>query len=91
MALRDPPMQPRYFTVEELRPREGNGLARGSDRVPIPKTAVERQRGGADCGRPRAALPTRLLFPDSVFFLFCLQIERTGPRCPCPTAVFMAA
>lgn len=84
MALRDPPIQPCYFTVEGLRPREENGPAQGGDRVPVPKTAVERQRGGA-------ALPTHLLFPDRVFFLFCLQIEKTGPRCPCPTAVFMAA
>lgn len=51
-----------------------------------------RGRGeGPTVGALGAALPTRLLSPDSLFFLFCLQIERTGPRCPCPTAVFMAA
>lgn len=89
MALRHPLIQP-IFQRRKPRPREGCGLAQGGDRVPIPKT-LSRGRGGADCRRPPGQRPVPGLPPHSVLFLFCLQIERTGLRCLCPTAVFMAA
>lgn len=83
----DPPIS----QTRKPRPREGSELALGDDRGPTPKT-LSRGRGGAGCRHPTPGQgPEPSLLPHSVFFLFCLQIERTGLRCLCPMAVFMAA
>lgn len=91
MALRPPSTTPLFHGGgSEPQGREW------TDRVPAPELQGEAEGRGGLRAPSEAALPSPLtlpglLFPDSVFFLFCLQIKRTGPRCPYPMAVFMAA
>lgn len=90
MSLREPIVKPHHVT-EKAETSEGNDWPKVVT-GPIPKTAVIKQRGEGPIETPRRAEPpARGPLPHRVFFLFCLQIERTGLRCPCPTAVFMAA